>query len=107
MPKAKFPLPVFLPGSNRSWDKVSGSATITADGEIHIKLDNQEDVDRLVEMAQERILLQLSFDYLMSDEVLERIINRHKVECLNPDCPDNGHCGGRCARVFDDRERKL
>ena len=106
MPRGELRLPVFLPGTDRSWTEVAGVCTIHTDG-IHITLENQEDMDKLVEMAQERVLLQVSFDYKMSDDVLKRIHDRHKVNCLNPECPEAGNCGGKCAREFGDRKRRL
>lgn len=71
-------LPVFLPGNNRDWVMVDGVATITEEGEINVKLHDPEKAQQLVEMFKERILLQISFDYRMADEVLEKILSQNR-----------------------------
>lgn len=80
MPRAEIELPIFLPGNNRDWTKADGLATITNDGEIHIRLRDPQAASMLVEMAQERIPLQVAFDYRASDEALEKIYSRYKKE---------------------------
>lgn len=83
MPRAEMVLPVFLPGKDRDWVQVQGRATIDADGDVLVKLNDPKDADMLVEMAQERILLQVSFDYRQSDAVLERIHERRGTNARN------------------------
>lgn len=69
---AELRLPVFLPGNNRDWQKIDGSARITDAGEIIVTI-SEESTAKLVKMAENNILLQLSFDYRMDDEMLARI----------------------------------
>lgn len=66
-------LPAFLPGNNRNWDQVDGIATITEDGKINVRFQNPEDGKRLVEMARNNILFQISFDYRMPSKTIEKI----------------------------------
>lgn len=69
---AELRLPVFLPGSNRDWQKIDGSARITEDGKVIVTLP-EDAADKLVKMAENNILLQVSFDYRMNDEMLAQI----------------------------------
>lgn len=75
---AEMKLPVFLPGNNRDWQQVDGVATIDSEGEIHVKLLKPENAQLLVEMGEEGILMQLSFDYRMDAATVEKINTQHQ-----------------------------
>lgn len=62
--KVQMPLPVFLPGNDRDWKEIKGVAEISADGEIHIKLERKEAGLELFQMQQDGILFALGFDYM-------------------------------------------
>lgn len=77
MDLAEIQLPVFLPGNNRNWDQIDGTARITSEGEVVVQL-KPEDAVRLVEMGERGILVQLAFDYRMPASLLERINTQHQ-----------------------------
>lgn len=77
-PQVVMELPCFLPGTARDWTEVRAKATITKSGEIHIKMFESQDSVRLVEMARDNILFQVSFDYKMPPEVIGKINNRYQ-----------------------------
>lgn len=78
MSNVEMNLPVFLPGNNRDWSEVKAVARIDGSGEIHIRLMNPADGQRLVQMAADGILYQCSFDYRMPQEMLDKINNQAK-----------------------------
>ncbi len=72
-------LPVFLPGNNRNWTQVDGVARITDRGVLTVEL-SEENAKRLVNLAEKGILLQVSFDYKMPVETIDKINAQNRKE---------------------------
>lgn len=79
-------LPVFLPGNDRDWREVKGSAHIDPEGKIVITLFNKEDAEALAEMSRNGILWQVGFDYRWPIEKIMEVNNQYKE---NPDEPSS------------------
>lgn len=78
MAEIKAQLPVYIPGRDRDWRMEEALATITDDGEIHIKMMSKEAREWLLECVKVGSLMQVSFDYRMSPEMVEAINHRYK-----------------------------
>jgi len=83
MPNLKHPIPVFLPGNNRNWEKVDGVCEIDEGGKIIITL-KPEAAGRMIALALNDILLQCSFDYRMNQETLDKINERYAEPVVVP-----------------------
>ncbi len=78
--RAIIDLPVHMPGNNRNWETVAGVAKVTADGSVRVTFSDPKSSDALVHMAEERILLQLSFDYRQSEDHLKKVNTQFQME---------------------------
>lgn len=76
-------LPVFLPGSNRDWSEFAGVARITDKGEIFIQFQNEKANTALVQMALDKILLQVSFDYRLTSQQLKELNERYTKKIVS------------------------
>jgi len=76
-------LPAYLPGQNRDWIQVKARAKIFSDDHIEIKILDEMAAADLIAMAENNVLLQLSFDYRMSDDIIDKINTMNPKRC-NP-----------------------
>lgn len=72
-PKVVANLPVYMPGNNRNWEQVDAVLTIADDNSISLKLKNDDYAEELVEQARQNILWQVSFDYRMGVDEMDKI----------------------------------
>lgn len=69
-------LPVYMPGNNRNWEQVDGVLTIKDDNTITLRLTKEEYAAELVEQARRNVLWQVSFDYRMGTDEMDKINNQ-------------------------------
>ena len=77
-PAAIQQIPVFLPGNNRNWTRVDGVMRIYPGGTMTVHLKDEEQARELARMAEEGILLQVSFDYRMAAQTIDKINTRYQ-----------------------------
>lgn len=70
-------IPVFLPGTNRNWEDHRGIMRINKlTGEMSVIFQDPHNIQRLLALAEIGVLMQVAFDYQMSDEKLKYIRER-------------------------------
>jgi len=77
------PMPVYLPGQSRDWHRYSGIAKISKTGDIVIKLMDKRAAVGLIDMALEKNLLAVSFDYKLSEKQVEELNQRYTKKIVS------------------------
>lgn len=96
-PRAIIDIPIHMPGNNRNWETVAGTASILSDGTVQIKFKQEASSDALVAMAEKNLLLQLAFDYRMDSDALAKINTQFQKEYHDESTLDKVHKAIRLA----------
>lgn len=98
--EAHMKLPVYMPGNDRNWERVDGTLIIKEDV-CELKLQRPELQAELFEMAKNNILWQVSFDYRMPIDEMEKINTQFSKEYHDEETMQKVWAGLRAAGLDD------